>query len=244
MKRAKAFISRPLDWLLPPLCVRCSEAVSAHQALCSACWKKISFIAPPLCSCCGAPFDVPVEGETLCGACLDATPLYTSARSAIVYDENSKPLVLGFKHGDRLHYVPALAAWMHRAGSDFWASADMIVPVPLHRWRLFKRRYNQAALLAHGLAKLTGKLLCVDALVRARSTPSQGAMNRDERRKNVAGAIRLNSRYRDIVRGKSVVLVDDVLTTGATVNECSRLLFDAGASRVDVLTLMRTKSHQ
>ena len=188
------------------------------------------------------PFDVPVEDGTLCGMCLDRNPVYDRARSAIVYDDNSKRLILSFKHGDRLHHVPAMAAWLARVGEELIAQTDLIVPVPLHRWRLFKRRYNQAALLARSMAQLVKRPVGVDVLCRVRSTPSQGKMNREERRKNVKGAIIVNSRYMEKIKGKNILLVDDVLTTGATVNECARILQAAGASSVDVLTLMRTRS--
>ena len=229
-----------LDLLLPPLCLVCYEPIGSHQALCPQCWKKIRFITSPCCGVCGMPFDFSVEEGTQCGECLAHPPSYTRARSALIYDEASKRLVLGFKHNDRIHTVPALAAWMHRAGSDFWETADLLVPVPLHRWRLFRRRYNQAALLALELGRLTQKLVAVDLLERMRATPIQGHMNREERRKNVAGAITYNSGQKIDVKGKSIVLVDDVLTTGATVNECARVLLKNGAVQVNVLTLART----
>ena len=230
-----------LDFLLPPLCLNCHEAVGGHQTLCPDCWKAVHFIAPPCCATCGVPFDLPVEEGTLCGECLAFPPVYKSARSAMIYDDASKRLVLSLKHGDRLHPVPAMAAWMQRAGETILAAADVIVPVPLHRWRLFLRRYNQAALLAQALGRQCGKPVGVDALRRVRATPSQGHMNREQRKKNVAGAIRLNARHSEKIKGKNVVLVDDVLTTGATANECTRVLLTAGAAAVDVLTLTRTR---
>ena len=159
----------------------------------------------------------------------------------MLYDDASKRLVLSFKHSDRTHPAGALAAWMHRAGQDFWAEADYLMPVPLHRWRLFKRRYNQSALLAQYLSIVTQKPVLIDTLVRLRPTPIQGHMNRKEREANVKGAFGLNLRTRGQIRGKTIILVDDVLTTGATVNECSEVLLDAGAKTVNVLTLARVK---
>jgi ComF family protein len=233
-----------LDFLLPPLCLNCYEPVGEHQTLCPSCWKAIHFTAPPCCARCGLPFDVPVEAGTLCGECLTSPPTYTSARSAMIYDEASKRLVLSFKYGDRLHVVPALAGWMQRAGESFLADADMIIPVPLHRWRLFLRRYNQAALLAQALSRNTGKPVEIDCLQRRRATKSQGKMNREKRKQNVKNAFCFTHRGIDKIKGKNIILIDDVLTTGATVNECSRVLLEAGAERVDVLTLMRTRSFQ
>ena len=239
--RKPNFFSRFLDLLLPPLCLACYEPVGGNQALCSDCWKAIHFIAPPFCAKCGVPFDVPVDEGTCCGECLAFPPEFISARSAMIYDDASKRLVLGFKHGDRLHPVPAMAAWMHRAGQEFWDMTDVIVPVPLHRWRLFRRRYNQAALLALELGRLARKPVGVDFLQRVRATPIQGRLNREQRRKNVTGAIRLNPRHVTGMKNKTVVLIDDVMTTGATVNECCRILRQAEVANVYVLTLARTR---
>ncbi len=167
-------------------------------------------------------------------------PEYAAARAAMLYDDASKPIVLGFKH-DRTHPAPALAAWMQRAGAAFWTEADFIVPVPLHRWRLFRRRYNQAALLAWEIGQLTGKIVAIDMLDRRRATPIQGHMSKKQQHENVAGAFMLNPRWRARLSGKTVILIDDVLTTGATVNECSKVLLKAGAAKVNVLTLARTR---
>ncbi len=235
-------ISRALDALLPPLCLACDAPVGAHRTLCPQCWSSIHFIAPPFCAACGAPFEIPVEGEALCGGCIAEAPLYAKARAAMLYDDTSRRLIIAFKHGDRTHPAPALAGWMQRAGQEFWDEADCIVPVPLHRWRLFKRRYNQAALLAGQIGTLADKTVLVDALVRKRATPQQGHLNRKQRHENVAGAFTLNERHRAQIEDKTIVLIDDVLTTGATVNECSRTLIKSGAKAVYVLTLARVKA--
>lgn len=238
----KKVAERALDLVLPPLCLVCDEPVGGTATLCPVCWSKIQFIAPPLCACCGAPFDIPVDDGTLCGACLLQAPAYKSARSAMLYDDASRKLILGFKHGDRTYAATPLAVWMQRAGGESLAQADVLVPVPLHRWRLFKRRYNQAGLLAQGIGALAGKTVLPDALVRVRATVSQGHMRRKERQENVRGAFAVTPRGADLIKGKTLMLVDDVLTTGATVEECARALLAAGAVRVDVLTLSRVKS--
>jgi len=160
----------------------------------------------------------------------------------MIYDDASKRLVLGFKHNDRLHPVPAMAMWMQRAGAEFLTEADFLVPVPLHRWRLFRRRFNQAALLAQELGRLSRKPVIVDGLLRVRATPIQGRMNREQRQKNVAKAFRVNLKKTKELKGKNIVLVDDVLTTGATVNECARAFKASGVMNVYVLTLARTHS--
>lgn len=188
------------------------------------------------------PLDANVVGDVLCGACLAEPPHFTSARAALLYDDASRSMVLGFKHGDRTHGAEALAGWMARAARGAGEACDLVIPVPLHWRRLFSRRYNQAALLAQPIAKLWGKRFMPDVLVRHRATDSQGQKGRKERAENVRGVFSINSRYRDNVRGKTIVLVDDVLTTGATVNECCRVLRDAGAKDVHVVTLARVRS--
>ncbi len=231
-----------IDALLPPLCLSCGAAVEAEGgALCAGCWKKVNFIAPPVCECCGIPFGVPVGDGTLCGACIARAPAFDYARSAMVYDAASRGMILSFKHGDGLHVAKSLAAWMGNAGEKLLAGNEIvIVPVPLSRWRLFTRRYNQSAILAAEIGKrVPAARVCVDALLRVKNTPSQGHLNRDERVKNLAGAIAINPSRRNAIKGKKAVLIDDVMTTGATANECSRILRKAGASSVSVLTLAR-----
>jgi predicted amidophosphoribosyltransferase len=156
--------------------------VGEAHALCAACWNAISFIEGALCSCCGSPFEVDPGSETLCGPCLARPNDFTRARSLFRYDDASKPLILAFKHGDRLDHAPAFARWLERTGRTLFADADLLVPVPLHRWKLWKRRYNQSAVVAEGLAKLAG--LPHDPLVleKRRATKSHRAKCRPPRR--------------------------------------------------------------
>jgi ComF family protein len=240
MKFIARLFRRFLDILIPPLCLQCHKAVGSAHTLCPACWKSIRFIASPCCAQCGAPFDFPVEEGTLCGECLAFPPDYTKARSAMIYDDASKGLILRLKHADHLHLARGLAQNMFAAGKDLLDEADFIVPVPLHRFRLFQRRYNQAALLAQALGKLSGKPVLVDVLLRARATQSQGHLKREERRKNVAGAFCLAPRKAAQMAGKKILLVDDVMTTGATANACATALIKAGVAAVFVLTAAKT----
>jgi ComF family protein len=237
--RARRAAQVALDLALPPRCVGCGDRIDAAGLACARCWSKLTFITPPLCACCGAPFDVAIEGTARCAQCYAAPPAFDRARAAVVYDEGSRGLILGFKHGDRLNAAPVFGAWVAQAGAELLADADIVAPVPLHRWRLLKRRYNQAALIAGQAAKRSNTAHIPDLLERARATPSQGEMGRTARIRNVAGAFRLNPRHADRVKGSRVVLVDDVLTTGATVDACARVLRRGGAARIDVLTLAR-----
>lgn len=230
---------RLLDSLLPPLCLGCSEIVAEPGALCAACWPGFSFIAAPQCVCCGVPFAEDISAGAQCGACLRRPPRFRRARAALVYDDKSRRLVLPFKHGDRTDMARACGRWMASAGGDLLAEADLIAPVPLHWRRLFTRRYNQALLLARAVSRGGTARLAPDLLRRARWTGSQAGLKAQERRQNVRRAFELHPRWMATVKDKAVLLVDDVLTTGATVEACAQVLQRGGARHVDVLTLAR-----
>lgn len=231
-----------LDAVLPPLCLSCSEIVETPGGLCAACWPGFAFIAPPYCARCAHPFAQQVDATALCGACAARPPPYRRARAALVYDDKSRKLVLPFKHGDRTDIARACGAWMARAGADLLADADLVAPVPLHWRRLFTRRYNQAQLLARiavAAAPSTRARLVPDLMRRRRWTGSQSGLAPKQRHDNVRRAFDLNPRWASQVAGKSVLLIDDVLTTGATLETCTRVLQRGGARHVDVLTLAR-----
>jgi ComF family protein len=239
VRAARRYGRTALDALLPPLCLSCNVAVDTPGALCAACWSKVEFIAPPLCACCGFPFEIDAGPDALCAACQAKRPRYRRARAAFRYSDDSRRLVLMFKHADRLDPAPTFGRWLAQAGAELLADADLIAPVPLHRWRLLWRRYNQSAELARALGRQSGRPVVPDLLLRHRRTPPQADLNARERRLNVAGAFRLSARHRALVRDKTVLLIDDVLTTGATVEACTRVLMRAGAAAVDVLCLAR-----
>lgn len=234
-----------VDLVLPPRCLGCGTVVDAQGTLCVRCWERLNFLGPPWCMRCGRPFELAAHAhagadeDTLCGPCLAEPPPFDRARSVLAYDDASRGLVLKFKHADQIFAAAAYGAWLARIGADLLREADMLVPVPLHRRRLFARRYNQSALLALAAGRVTGIPVRPDLLVRRRPTRSQGSLTRQGRHRNVAAAFAVRPSRGGQVAGRTVVLVDDVLTTGATVSECVRVLKRAGAQRVHVLTLAR-----
>jgi ComF family protein len=232
-------LNRLVDMVLPPRCLVTGDVVDSPGMVSPSAWTDLRFIGAPLCAACGYPFEFEIEKEALCASCLRERPRYESARSALIYDDASRGVILRFKHGDRTEGVPVLAGWMERAGAAMLRDADLIVPVPLHRWRLLARRYNQSALLAQALAKRSGRNCVADVLVRVRATGTQGRKGFRERYRNVRGAFTVNPKRLGALQGKSIVLVDDVHTSGATIEECTKTLLNAGAAKVHVLTLAR-----
>ncbi len=212
---------RLLDWLLPPQCLACGAPTDRPGALCAECWSAADFITDPMCRCCGLPFELAMPGGAVCGACLRDKPAFERARAVMVYDELSRRMILG------------------RAGAELVTEADWIAPVPLHWTRLFRRRFNQAAELARKLARDNGRAYAPDLLVRRRNTPSQAGLNAGGRRRNVRAAFAVKDAWRTRIAGKRVLVIDDVMTNGATVSACAKALTGAGAGAVDVLTLAR-----
>ncbi|MEN8237364.1 MAG: ComF family protein [Pseudomonadota bacterium] len=225
--------------ILPVRCLVCLTPVEQQGTLCATCWPQLNFISQPYCVRCGLTFEYKVGAQSLCVFCSQKNPVFKMCRSALVYDDHSKSLVLGFKHSDRLWGTPIFAQWMAKVGEDVLLDADVLIPVPLHWSRLLMRRYNQAALLSNALSQLMDVVKDNHALKRRKATPSQGKRTRLERLQNVRGAFCVPKRARARLLGKTCVLVDDVYTTGATIEECSRTLLDAGAGQVRVLTLAR-----
>ncbi len=240
MQTIQQMLNKGVDIILPPRCPVTGELVSHQGAVAPNAWAQLQFITHPFCIKCGIPFGFGEEEDGLrCMSCVETPPIYESARAALIYDETSRDLILGFKHGDKTHMAPSFIPWLTRAGAEMLEQADLLVPVPLHHSRLFIRRYNQAALIADALAKETGIKHLPMALKRTRATPSQGYLKTEERRKNVKSAFIAYAKYISSLKGKSVILIDDVYTTGATVEECTKTLLKAGVSNVHILTLAR-----
>ncbi len=227
------------NMLLPPRCISCGSALWGETQVCGACWGDLQFIAAPLCPVSGIPFPFDPGPGALSAEMLAHRPAYGRARAALQYDEVSGRLASRLKYGDRLEAVPLFAKWMVHAGAELLRDADLIVPVPLHRARLFQRRFNQSAELARAVAKLSSVPCAPDLLIRTRSTRAQVGLSASARRRNVSGAFALTPGKGEKVEGMRLLLIDDVLTTGATVDACAKRLGAEGALSVDVLTLAR-----
>jgi ComF family protein len=227
-----------LDIALPTLCVACREPVDG-DGVCATCWAKLSFIAPPFCPRLGIPFVYDPGPDMLSMEAIANPPAYTRARAAVRYDDVARTLVHALKYQDRTDLAPAMGRWMARAGRELLAEADVLVPVPLHWKRGWSRRYNQSGALARVIERQTGVKLSSEALRRVRPTQQQIGLSRKERASNVQGAFKVAADRQDLIHGRRVVLIDDVLTSGATVDACARALLRAKAASVDVLVFAR-----
>ena len=239
--RLRRALGRPLgavaDFIVPPGCLACGRALAVHDAICAACWRDVSFIRPPLCDVLGIPLAFATGEVTVSAAAIADPPPYDRARAVAHFTGTMRRLVHHLKFHDRHDGRRLLGRWLAEAGRDLLPGCDLIVPVPLARWWLFTRRFNQAALLSRELSRLTGIVVDPVTLQRRRNTPSQVGLTEDQRRRNVAGAFAVDARRTAAIAGRHVLLIDDVVTTGATVSACARVLRRAGAARVDVLAL-------
>ena len=234
------FFREILDILLPPRCKLCGKVVADDDTLCPDCYNKFDFISKPYCVHCGHPFEESSSSrKMLCATCAkDKKPWFRLCRSAYRYQEESRNLILSFKFHDCTDDAKILAKWMKQAGEDIWdKGVDVIVPVPLHYTRLVKRKYNQAAMLAVELSKMTGIPVDLTHLVRHRKTRPQVEFSGQKKKKNVKGAFSVKSI--NAFQGKRVLLVDDVLTTGSTLRECAKAISKAKPKSIDLLTAAR-----
>jgi ComF family protein len=223
---------------LPQLCPACREPVEGF-GLCAACWSKLSFIAPPYCERLGIPFAFEAGPGLLSMEAIADPPTYGRARAAVRYDEVASTLVHALKYGDRLDVAPMMGRWMANAGRALLADADALVPVPLHWRRQWARRFNQSALLAEVMAKASARTVAHRALKRVKATPQQVGLDKAARAHNVQGAFRVPAEGKAEVAGRKLVLVDDVLTSGATADACARALLRGDAASVDVVVFAR-----
>ena len=231
------------DLLLPPLAHDSPEA-AASAGMTPRAWSRVAFLEDPVCDGCGAGFEM--DGGPFaaarCAACLAQPYAFDRARAACVYDDASRGLILKFKHGDQQPFAPLFARWIARSAAPLLDQADAVVPVPLHRLRLLSRRFNQAAEIARPLARDAGLDYLPDALIRTTHTTTQGGKSARGRRLNVRKAFEVSEAGRRRIKGRRILLVDDVLTTGATAEACARALIEAGARAVDLAVVDRVRT--
>lgn len=235
--RVGSALAQMSDFVVPPACLSCREPMTAHDTLCAACWMDIDFIRPPLCDKLGLPLPFATGDVCLSAAAMADPPVYDRARAVAHYTRLMRRLIHELKFHDRDELVRLLGGWLSEAGSGLLSDADLIVPVPLSRMRLVHRRFNQSARLAQDVSRRTHVAFDPLSLIRVRATASQVGLSRTERIENVRSAFAVPDRRRGCIEGRRIVLLDDVVTTGATVSAATRALRNAGADRVDVLAL-------
>lgn len=247
--RLKSLLGAILDLILPPKCLKCSQRVDSAHNICPECWKNITFITDPKCFICGLPFDIETNNEkilfneSLCGVCEKGGRSFDRAVSALRYDDESRKMIISYKHQDRTEYAKYFAKLLEQAGKELFDNVDIIIPVPLHRNRLITRRFNQSALVSHALARE----LCVEhkpqLLLRTKNTPPQQG-NSNKRSINVKGAFNISPKDASQIKDTNILLIDDVYTTGATAENCAKTLKRNGAKAVYVLTIYRALQPQ
>lgn len=234
-------MQRALSLIYPDQCLLCEARVDRSGGLCADCWRETPFLSGLVCDACGVALPGEDTAGVLCDDCIAISRPWDKGRAALSYRGAGRQVVLALKHGDRLDLVPSAALWMARAAAPILTANAVLVPIPAHWSRLLTRRYNQAAELSRGLARVTGLDHCPDALIRTRRTTKQDGMTVDQRFANLQGAIRLNPRRADQLDGRTVFLVDDVMTSGATLAVATEASLDAGADRVCTLVLARVE---
>lgn len=231
-----------LRLIYPPHCMTCNALVEDEGALCGTCWAETPFVSGLVCDKCGVPLpgEADEDGERLlCDDCMSTARPWARGRAALVYQGNARKVVLALKHGDRTDLAQSAGKWLARAAEPLITPETLIVPVPLHRLRLLRRRYNQSALLAQALAQETGCDICNDLLIRPRRTEPLDGKSKSERFETLAGGITLNSRYKGLFKGRHVLLVDDVMTSGATLAAATEALLASEVREVSTVTLTR-----
>jgi ComF family protein len=228
-----------VDLVLPPQCLACAWPITREGALCAGCWSRLRLIERPFCERLGTPFAYDLGTGALSAEAIADPPPFGRCRAAAAFDDIARQLVHGVKYRDRLELAGWMADWMVRAGAEILADADIVVPVPMHRRRLWSRRFNQSAVLANAIAAKSGKPAVSSALRRVRPTRQQVGLTANERDKNVRGAFRVLEDGRPAIAGRRILLVDDVYTTGATVKAATRALIRGGAASVDILVFAR-----
>lgn len=230
------------DWIVPPTCLMCDAIVNEPGGCCSKCWGTIRFVARPYCEILGAPFSFDMGEGALCADAIANPPPFRRARAAVLYDDPIRRLVSGLKYSDRLDIAPWIAKWMARAGRQLFEDGPIVIPIPLYKTRMLTRRFNQSSEIARHICKDRNLEYRPETLKRIRKTKQQVGLSRQERAKNVSGVFRVPPEFAADLKGKPVLLIDDVFTTGSTVSSAAKALNRVGVVSVDVLTFARVET--
>lgn len=225
--------------LFPPKCIKCNKIIDSYGNLCSNCWSSIEFITDPMCKICGVPFEFDMDIDLICGQCAGTKQFFDHAISIFKYDENSKNLIYKFKYNDKTYLSKYFAKWIYKNIHTSINDYQYIVPVPLHRKRMRKRFYNQSSLIASYLAKLSKKTFLPNLLIKNRYDVPQTSLTKKQRLKNVKSSFAINPKLQSKIEGTKILLIDDVYTTGSTLNECSKILKKNGCNQITAVTLAR-----
>lgn len=227
-----------VDYIFPPRCLSCPNFTLTNDGFCAECWLKINFISHPYCKLCGYKFDIFISENSFCGKCLYKSPPFNKARSLIKFDQFSKKLIHDFKYHDKTHLAKIFSKLLYYRYKEDIADVDIIAPVPMHKFKRLFRMYNQAQILAHETAKILNKPIYENLLIKYKWTKSQAFLTRNQRKKNLSKSLKINDKY--IIENKKILLIDDVITTGVTIHECSKILKQAGADSIVVVSIART----
>lgn len=232
----KLSVNAFLGYLMPYTCLCCGKKVEHKHNLCFECFNKLNFITEPLCECCGVPFKSE-EASKICALCLSNPPIYLKSRSVFLYDDASRKLITSFKYSDKTELSILLGKYLYKFGSDIIAPEKIIIPVPIHSLKLISRKYNQSALLAKELSKLCSLKVLYNVLIKNKMSKPQAGLNFSKRQENLKNSFIIKNKK--LIKGKEIILIDDVITTGATIEKCCRKLLQAGVKSVEVLSVAK-----
>lgn len=233
------FFKKIIELIFPNQCLYCSKLIGQEGAFCNCCWKKLQFITDPKCNICSHPFEFQVADNLICAKCLSDKPSYDKAITVFRYNQIIKKVIGDFKYRDTTYLAKKFARILFNRASSEIDKTDFIIAVPLHKKRLRKRKFNQAILLTKELSKLSKKEFFYDFLLRIKNTTAQAGLRKKQREKNLRGAFALNEKYKEIVKGKKILLIDDVMTTGTTLENCAKVLKKSGAKEVNILVIAK-----
>ena len=239
----KKLVKKFLNVIFPKTCLISNKIISGGN-FCVKDWNDLHFLQTPACNICFQPFEFKVDDQMICGKCLQKRPEYFKALAVLNYNETSKTLITKFKYFDQTNLAKYFAELMFKQAQEILPNIDFIVPIPLHKFRIIKRKYNQSALLAKNIGVLSDKKVLLDLLIRTKNSKPQALLSQKRREKNVAGIFKVKERYSTAIKGKNILLIDDVITTGATVESCCKVLKKFGTNKVYVLTLAKTNHSQ